>query len=264
MAGAPSISAAAPPSIGCTIRWCDATVEVRCSTRADGDFHVEQDLPTLRARRRAFVDLPWSQPDEVHGIDVLEVAAPGEHDLALADALVTRVPGTVLGIWVGDCAPVAFVSASGRVGGAHAGWKGLAAGVLERTVAALRGTDRGRPFDATDIVEAADDVVAVLGPCIHPCCYEFGAADLASIADRFGPSVIATTRAGAPALDVPAAVRAALQAVGVPVVAQLGGCTACDATRWFSHRARAERGRQMMAIWLAPDEPAAERAEARR
>ena len=241
MAAGPIVTVDAPPSNRCTIRWGEASARVTCSTRADGDFHVEQDVEALLTRRRALVDLPWSQPDEVHGTDVLCVSRPSEHDLAVGDAVVTDLVGQVLGIWVGDCAPVAFLSASGRIGGAHAGWKGLAAGVLEQTVAALR-------------CGAAADVVAVLGPCIHPCCYEFGAADLTLMTDRLGPSVVGTTRDGLPALDVPAAVRAALAAVGVPVLAQLGGCTACDATQWFSHRARAERERQMMAIWRHPGE----------
>ncbi len=237
MAAGPRVTVA-PPGTECTIRWGDATVNVRCSTRTEGDFHVEQDLDALRARRRWLVDLPWSQPDEVHGTEVLEVTRPGEHDLVVADAVVTGLADAALGIWVGDCAPVALIAASGRIGGVHAGWKGLVDGVLERAVAALRSHDD-------------EEVVAVLGPCIHPCCYEFGAADLAIAAARLGPSVVGTTAAATPALDVPAGVRAALASVAVPVVAEIGGCTSCEPDRWFSHRARAERGRQIMAIWRA-------------
>lgn len=210
-------------------------VHVRFSTRADGDFHLEQPRPSLAATRRAFVDLPWTQPDEVHGTHVGVVERPGHLDGDVADALVTDCIDTVLGIWVGDCAPVALVSASGRIGGAHAGWRGLEAGVLSATVAALR----GRPDEHVD---------ALLGPCIHPCCYEFGPDDLSRMVARFGPGVASTTTAGAPALDVPAAVRAALAEVGVGVVDH-GACTACTPDRWFSHRARGERGRHVMAVW---------------
>jgi copper oxidase (laccase) domain-containing protein len=236
-------------------------VHVRCSTRAHGDFHVEQPFVDLERTRRSFVDLPWSQPDEVHGTDVLTVTAPGRPDLAVADALVTDLAGTVLGIWVGDCAPVAFVGATGRIGGAHAGWRGLFDGVLGATVAAMRaGVD-----DPT--------VVAVLGPCIHPCCYEFGDADLACVAARFGDGVVATTADGRPALDVPAAVASALAELDValldPAAARTHGidigididiegidaptCTGCDPRgRWFSHRVRAERARHVMAVWKDP------------
>lgn len=219
-------------------------MHVRCSTRAHGDFHVEQPFERLEATRRAFVDLPWSQPDEVHGTDVSVVASPGEHDLAVADALVTDLAGAVLGIWVGDCAPVAFEGAGGRIGVAHAGWRGLLDGVLARTVEVMRvGVD-----DRT--------VRAVLGPCIHPCCYEFGTDDLARVVDRFGPGVVGRTRDGRPALDVPAAVAAALSELDVEVRPALTGptCTGCDPEhRWFSHRVRAERGRQVMAVWKDPE-----------
>lgn len=232
-----NLQSAPAPTIGCTIEVGATKAAVRCSTRADGDFHVEQDLDALRSRRRAFVDLPWSQPDEVHGTEVLEVRRPGDRDLEVADALVTAQVDAVLGIWVGDCAPVAFVSASGRIGGAHAGWKGLEAGVLEATVDALR-------------VDRDDEVVAVLGPCIHPCCYEFGEDDLARLAARLGPAVVGRTRRGTPALDVPAAVAAALAARGVTTLHCVGECTGCHEDRWFSHRVRGERGRQVLAVWM--------------
>jgi len=204
------------------------------STRADGDFHIEQPHAALDATRRSFVDLPWTMLDEVHGTGVLEVTVPGEHDGRVGDALVTDLAGVVLGAWVGDCAPVAFASANGRVGVAHAGWRGLEAGVLQATAAAV-GVDGG-------------PVVAVLGSCIHPCCYEFGDADLDRLVARFGPSARSTTLDGRPAFDLPAAVKAAVAEVGI-VLDDRSSCTGCDATRWYSHRARADRGRQVLAVW---------------
>ncbi len=204
------------------------------STRADGDFHIEQPPAELETTRRGVVDLPWTMLDEVHGADVLEVVTPGGVDGCRGDALVTDVVGAVLGIWVGDCAPVAFVSASGRIGAAHAGWKGLEAGVLQATVGALRRGD--------------EPVAAVLGACIHPCCYEFGSDDLERLATRLGPTVRSRTRDGRPALDLPAAVAAALAEVGVELDDR-STCTGCDATRWWSHRRRGERGRQVLAVW---------------
>ncbi len=235
---------------GCaTDPWRD--VRVKCSTRADGDFHRDLPLLQLERTRRRFVDLPWSQPDEVHGTHVAVVTRPGEHDGAVADAVVTDCAGAVLGIWVGDCAPVAFVGAQGRIGAAHAGWRGLLDGVLAVTVRAMR--------------DQVDDptVTALLGPCIHPCCYEFGSDDLRRVADRFGAGVRGATVDGRPALDVPAAVTIALAELDVRVAAvdavsggTVGGtgpaCTGCRADRWFSHRARRERGRQVMAVWKDP------------
>lgn len=208
---------------------------VRWSTRHDGDFHLEQPVAVLEATRRALVEHPWSQPDEVHGVEVGVVEYPGHLDRVRADALVTDVAGAVLGIWVGDCAPVALVSASGRIGAVHAGWRGVEAGVLERAVEAMRRV-------------ADEPVEAALGPCIHPCCYEFGQSDLQRLADRFGWSVSSLTSDGRRALDMPAAVRASLAEVGVPVVDH-GQCTGCTPERYWSHRARGERGRQVMAVW---------------
>jgi len=221
---------------GLRLRRAGVQIEVRVSTRADGDFHLEVDPADLHTRRQAFVALPWSQPDEVHGAHVRRVERAGEHDRAVADGLVTDVDDAVLGIWVGDCAPVALVGAAGAIGAVHAGWRGIEGGVLGRGVEALRAIDDG-------------PVEAVLGPCIHPCCYAFGDVDLERLAAAFGSDVVGATSDGRRALDVPAAVRSALAVVGVDVVTSIGGCTGCEADRWWSHRARGERSRQVMAVW---------------
>ena len=211
--------------------------QVVFSSRRDGSFHLDDVAPLeLEVRRRRLVDRPWSQPDEVHGTEVLVVGSPGEHDRRPADALVTTLPDVVLGIWTGDCAPVALL-ADGVIGAAHAGWRGVRDGVLAATVERMRHLGAG-------------DVRAVVGPCIHPCCNEFGAADLDGLADRFGPTVRGRTRGGAAAFDLPAAVAVAGAELGVPV-AQVGGCTGCGAADHYSHRVRAERGRQIMGVWQA-------------
>lgn len=210
-------------------------MRIRCSERSDGDFHLDEvDACELEQRRRRFVDLPWSQPREVHGAQVAVVTRPGEHDRADVDALITALPDVVIGIWTGDCAPVA-IDGGEVIGGAHAGWRGLLGGVLQATVATMRSIG-GRPRRA------------VLGPCIHPCCYEFGPEDLGRLVDRYGPTVRSRTRNGRPALDLRAAARAALGAVGVSLEDR-SVCTGCTADRHFSHRARGERQRQVMAIW---------------
>ena len=207
------------------------TVHVRCSTVVDGDFHIESDPVALAHRRQAFTPGPWSQLDEVHGDVVRTVTFPGEHDGAEGDGLVTRCRDAVLAVWVGDCAPVAFVSDDGVIATAHAGWKGALGGVLEQTVEAMATTSR---------------VTAVLGPCIHGCCYEFGAGDLAVMVDRFGASVAATTTWGTPSLHMPAVVEAVLAARGIDVV-DLSACTKCSGGRWFSHR-NGDAGRHVVTV----------------
>jgi polyphenol oxidase len=193
------------------------------------------------ARRRALVDGEWTWLRQVHGARVVDVTAPGEHAGAEADAAVTDVPGVVLCILTADCAPIAFTSPEGVRGVAHAGWKGLADGVVRATVEAMR-------------AKGATDIEAALGPCIHPSCYEFSPADLDVVAARLGEHVRGETSDGRPALDLPGAVRHELAAAGVTLVEDAGTCTACDvdgagAPRWFSHRARGDEERQALVQW---------------
>jgi YfiH family protein len=212
-------------------------VAVRFSNRAHGDLNADVvAAPVVQERWRGIAERPVTWLDEVHGTDVVVVDAPGAGTGRTGDGMVTTVPGAALGIWVGDCAPVALVSAEGVVGAAHAGWRGLAAGVLQAVVSAMRG------FGATEIT-------AVLGPCIHVECNEFGPADLDRLVDRLGPDVAGTTAWGSPAFDLPAGVRAALALDGVELAPVRQPCTACD-DRYWSHRARAERQRHGMAVWL--------------
>jgi len=211
-------------------------VQHRFTDVTAGDLAVAGDPDRLAARRRAVVDAPWTWLRQVHGARVVVVTEPGEHAGTEADAAVTAIPGAAVAVHTADCAPV-LVLADGAVGVAHAGWRGLLAGVVEATAAAL--ADLGHPPRS-----------AVLGPCIRPRCYEFGPAELDLVADRYGPAVRAQTAWGAPALDVAAGVAAACAALDVPLVDH-GTCTACSPVHW-SHRARADRGRQALVAWVAP------------
>ena len=116
----------------------------------------------------------------------------------------------------------------------HAGWAGLEAGVVERAVAVLR-------------KESDGPVRAVLGPCIHADRYEFGRDLLDRLVDRFGPQVATRTATGAPAFDIPAAVRAALAASGVDDVDDVDVCTAASPDH-FSFRRDGVTGRQAMFV----------------
>jgi YfiH family protein len=209
---------------------------VRFTTRADGDLAIAGDPDELAARRAALVDLPWTWLRQVHEARVVHVDQPGDGAGEPADAAVTAASGAVLAVHTADCGPIALVADGGAVAVAHAGWKGLAEGVVGATVEQLRSVADG-------------PVRAVVGPFIHPECYEFGAADLQRVVDRLGPEVEGRTAAGTPALDLGAGIRTALAQAGVTEVTVVGGCTACGPDA-YSHRARGDVGRQAVLAWI--------------
>jgi YfiH family protein len=218
-------------------------VEVRATDRSDGDLRVEGDPGALARAREAVADRPWVWLRQVHGRAVL-VLGPGDDPTvaagAEADAVVTTRTDVALAVHGADCGIVALWSPEGVIGAVHAGWKGLGAGVVGAAVAAMR-------------AEGASEVAAIAGPCIGPECYEFGEADLQELVARLGPGAGGRTGAGAPALDLPGALAGALGRAGVDVVVAPGPCTACEATRLWSHRARREQGRQAVVVWLDGD-----------
>ncbi|MCP5359302.1 MAG: peptidoglycan editing factor PgeF [Sinobacteraceae bacterium] len=195
--------------------------------------------------------------EQVHGTvvhddrDADEVAAraAGEGLVAappVADAAMTHRAGTVLAIMVADCLPVLFCDRAGTVvGAAHAGWRGLAAGVLENTVAALG--------------VAPSRLLAWLGPAIGPTHFEVGPevreqfilgapAAAAEIEARFVPH-----RADRWLCDLPGLARDRLMRLGIASVTGGEACTASDPQRFFSHRRDAPRtGRMAALIWLQP------------
>lgn len=186
----------------------------RFTSRADGDTRGRTD---------------WAMVNQVHGGHVVVADRPGHH--GDGDAIVTTTPGLRIAVRVADCAPIALLS-DVAVGVVHAGWRGIAAGVIPAALDAMRAL-------------GATDVRAVLGPCIHAECYEFGAFELDAIAADLGQSVRGVTSWGTPALDVVAAVRASLPDVDV----RESVCTACSTEHW-SHRARGDVERQAGVAWL--------------
>jgi YfiH family protein len=156
-----------------------------------------------------------AQGRQVHGTRVV-VDAEGIEE---ADGQVTTAPAVAAMVLVADCLPVALAGPE-RVGVVHAGWRGLAAGVLEEGVA------------------ACGAVAAAIGPGIGPCCYEVG-DDVRAV---FGTSERT--------LDLKAIARSRLEAAGVGEVHDCGLCTSCDAERFFSHRRdRGVTGRQAGLAW---------------
>ncbi len=164
---------------------------------------------------------------QVHGPDVVVVDEPWPPGAGpRADAMVTSRPGLGLAIVTADCAPVLF-TAPGRVGAAHAGWRGALGGVLEAVVAAMGG--RG--------------VAAAVGPCIGPASYEVAAdlRDAVLARDAADARFFADGRPGRWRFDLPAYCAARLRAAGA-AVSVLDADTLPDATRFFSHRRRTLAG----------------------
>ncbi len=213
------------------------TAYVLATSVADGDLAIGAPSGDLDARRRAVVDLPWTWMRQVHGATVVCVAGPGEGAGSEADAAVTAIPGAALAVQVADCAPVALVSSGGVVGIAHVGWRGLVAGTIGATVDEMRHLAPG-------------EITAVIGPCIHAECYEFGADDLDVVEASAGPRVRSRTATGALALDLLAGIGDRLRAHHVEIhPSPWATCTACTPGYW-SHRARGDRERQAMVVWM--------------
>ena len=194
--------------------------------RGDDPANVDENRARIGAGLggRAADPARWVSLHQVHGAHVYlpdEAGPTSARPAPKADAAVSAQSDAVLSVLTADCAPVALV-APGVVGAVHAGWRGVMAGVLEAAVAEIR---RG----------SAGPITAVLGPCIHPECYEFSAADLEPIAARLGPEVAGETADGRLALDLPVAVALALSNAGVDDITDIGVCTACSPDH-FSHR----------------------------
>ena len=218
-------------------------VRVRCTDRADGDFHPDSSPTELAARRRTLAPGDWTWLRQVHGSVVAEVDRPGAGAGAAADGCVTSVDGAVLAIQTADCAPVVF-AASGVVAVAHVGWRGIVAGVIPAALSALRQRFHG-------------DIRALLGPCIAASAYEFGHADLEIVEGIVGAVARSATPSGSPALDLAASVRAQCVSHGVASFQTVGpeGSEApadTSGSGWYSHRTRGDTERQVTVAWLEP------------
>jgi YfiH family protein len=198
---------------------------------------VPEDVASNRAELSQRFGLPspprWLR--QVHGTSV--AVEPGD-DEPEADAAVTRMPGTALAILTADCLPVVLASEDGNeVAAAHAGWRGLAAGVLEATVAAMQA--------------APERVLAWLGPCAGPQAYEVGqdVFDAFLARDPRAAAAFVATRPGHWRVDLYALARQCLLAAGVARVHGGGLCTISDPQRFYSHRRDRRTGRMATLVW---------------
>lgn len=195
---------------------------------------------------------------QVHGATVSRVSAAPPSDLpndrlARADGQTTALAGVGVMVLAADCIPVALGGPSG-VAMLHAGWRGIAAGVLEQGVLALRGlggpdagTDAGpragREASAETAPQAGPALLgAVVGPCAEACCYEVGLEVHEALGTGAG-------RRGT--IDLRAIAERRLLAAGIADVRHVRACTICD-ERFFSHRREgADAGRQAGVAWLS-------------
>ncbi|AHJ77037.1 purine nucleoside phosphorylase YfiH [Kosakonia sacchari] len=201
----------------------------------DNTEHVEEN----RARVFAAGGLP-SKPvwlEQVHGTDVLTLSG-GPYASKRADASYSNTPGTVCAVMTADCLPVLFCNQAGtEVAAAHAGWRGLCAGVLEQTVACF--------------ADKPENLLAWLGPAIGPQAFEVGA----EVREAF---LVHDPQAGSAFrpygdkyfADIYQLARQRLASVGVQHVFGGDHCTFSDKNNFFSYRRDKTTGRMASFIWL--------------
>jgi len=192
--------------------------------------------PAVAGNRQAWTEAMGADPvwlTQVHGNDVVVLERLPAGTVATADASVTATPGLACCVMVADCLPVLFCSDDGRaVGAAHAGWRGLASGVLERTLDAMCELAGCPPAQ----------VQAWLGPCIGPRQFEVGADVLQAFAADAGappPLFVRRDRANGQArwlADLPGLARQRLGQSGVQRCSGGHWCTVEDASAFFSFR----------------------------
>lgn len=244
-------------------KWCaPSSIQSLVTTRAGGvslapyDFlnlgHHVGDLPSnvLANRSLLRIHLP-SEPlwlTQVHGTTVSMPSARIDQ----ADAIVSNIPGEVLVIVTADCLPVLLSNRAGTViGAAHAGWRGLCAGVLENTVKAMQSLE----IDGG----ASSEIVAWLGPAIGPMAFEVG-QDVVQAFNAFG--IPYTDNAFVPIPHKPekylasiySLARSRLQSVGIQQIDGGDFCTMTQANQFFSYRRDGVTGRFASLVWINPSQ----------
>ena len=241
-----------PSSDWLTPDWpAPASVRACVTTRAGGvslppfdslnlGDHVEDDALAVAANRQVLVDALGCRPawlKQVHSPDVVE-ADPWQ--VPTADASWSATPGTACAVLTADCLPALFCDRAGtRVAAAHAGWRGLAGGVLENTVAAL-GSDPA-------------ELLVWLGPAIGPQSFEVGAEvreAFVAVHAEAQRAFVPSAHAGKFMADLYALARIRLAACGVTAVYG-GGLDTFRDPRFFSYRRAARTGRFASLVWIA-------------
>ena len=242
----PKVCAVATTRTGGVSRGAYSTMNLARGGRDDPAALAEN-----RRRLERFLPAPPVPLAQVHGaavaiLDRATTASP------TADAAVTRERGVVCAVLTADCMPVVITDRGGTaVGIAHAGWRGLAAGVLEATIDALArlGADRS-------------DLLAWLGPAIGPAAFEVGTDVHVAFCDEDPGAAaffVAGRRPGKWYADLYALARRRLAGTGIASIHGGGECTYTDIDRFFSYRRERDSGRMATAVWLAEPEGAGSR-----
>ena len=227
--------------------WVKACITTRSGGISSAPFdsfnlgaHVDDDPVAVTKNRQRLISQLGCKPAwlrQVHGVAVVP-AEPGE--VLEADASWTATPGVACTVMTADCLPVLFCDRAGsRVAAAHAGWRGLAGGVLEATLDAL--------------AVAPEDVLAWLGPAIGPHAFEVGAEvreAFMATHPQAAEAFVASVNPDRYMADIYQLARIRLAARGVTAVYGGGFCTYSD-PRFYSYRRAARTGRFASLIWLA-------------
>lgn len=203
--------------------------------------HVGDDAVSVAANRASLANMlvlpgPPLWLAQVHGARVIE--ANDWHEGVEADALVAREPGQCAAVLTADCLPVLLAADDGSVvAAAHAGWRGLAAGVLGNTVAAM--------------AHPRDRILAWVGPAISQARYEVGdeVREPFVAADHLATNCFAPNASGRWQADLKLLAVIALRRAGVSRVSDAGRCTHAEPEAFFSHRREAPCGRMATLIW---------------
>lgn len=191
------------------------------------------------------------RPVQVHGTDVVAAEGRSGRPLGEADGVVADTPGLAVAIVTADCVPILLADPGARaVAAVHAGWRGLAAGVVESGVAALR-------------ARGAEPVSlrAAIGPHIRSRCYEVDEPVIAGLRARFGDGVeeaLSPTRPHHALLDLAVLVVAELRRAGLSeqhIGMSVAACTRCDSGRFHSYRRDGARAGRMLHWIVAPQRP---------
>ncbi len=212
--------------------------------------HVDDDPVVVQKNRDALKALLPNEPvwlNQVHGTQVID-ADLHHSGVPNADASVATKPGKVLAIMTADCLPVLLVSRDGKVvGAAHAGWRGLAAGVIEQTVALMR----AKQGDYTE-TQTENEIIAYLGPAIGPHAFEVG-SEVRDIFIEQNPASAACfeqlQEKGKYLADIYGLACLRLNALGIDVIEGGGECTIQNPD-YFSYRRDQQTGRMGSFIWI--------------
>jgi YfiH family protein len=206
---------------------------------------VVQNRDSLLERFDGNVRLQWLE--QVHGTDVVEATVVDATEVIRADACYSSQPGIACCVTTADCLPVLITNKTGdMVAGVHAGWRGLSAGILERTL---------EKFSCSP-----DDIFVWFGPAIGPCHFEVGAdvkkAYLTNASNEIGLMLeecfVPTEIPGKFMANLYGLAKIKLSQFGVTNISGGEFCTFCDESNFYSYRRQSETGRMVSLIYIKP------------